>query len=70
MTRPGVAILRQIHVHDLAEVADERAGLAGLDGLVEALVRGAHEPLRVFIDAADRVGLVQVAVETCVANVR
>ncbi len=53
------------YAHRLADVAKERPGLAELYRLVETLARGAHEPLRVVIDAADGVRLVQVCVEPC-----
>ena len=51
--------------HGLAEVAEERAGLADLDRLVEAFARCAHEPLRIVVDAPDRVGFVEVGVVPC-----
>ena len=49
--------------HRLAEVAEERSRLAEFDRLVKTLACGAHEPLGVFVDAADGVRLVEVRVE-------
>ena len=53
------------YAHYLAEVAEERAGLADLDRLVEAFARRAHEPLRIVVDAPDRVCFVEVGVVPC-----
>lgn len=49
-------------VHRLAQVAEQGARLAELDGLVETLARGAHEPEGVIVHSADGIRFVQVPV--------
>ena len=55
-------------VHDFAKVAEECAGLADLDRLVEGFAGDAHELLAIIVDPAHRVGLVEVSVETCMGG--
>ena len=53
------------YLHHLAKVAEKCSWFTELDGFVERLASGAHEPLRVFVHSADGVRLVQVSVEAC-----
>ena len=55
-------------VHGLAKVTEKRTGLAELDGLIQALACGAHEPFGVVVDPADGVSLVQVPMVACAAS--
>ena len=49
-------------MHCFADVAEESAGLANLDRLIEAFPRRANEHLGFVVDFADRVGSIQVGV--------
>ena len=59
-----------MYEHDFADIAEERAGLAYLYGLVECEARCLEELLRVFIDLTDGVRLVQVRMKawSCVSG--
>lgn len=60
-----------VRLDDAAEVADGRAGLDDLDGLVEALARRLDDPDRVRVclgAVADVVRLVEVGVVTLVVD--
>ena len=53
------------YVHDLADVAEERARLANLDGLVQTFTRSLEKLFRFIVDFPDCIGLVQVRMKAC-----
>lgn len=57
-----------MRVHDFAKVAEERAGFADLDRLVESFASDAHELLAVVIYPTHRVRLVEISVEAWISS--
>ena len=53
------------NIHCVTKISEKCTGLAQLDGFVQTLSGCSHEFLGFIIDPSNRIGLIEIAEETC-----